>query len=173
MHLITHTLSLPLAHRLVVFLARSRNNNVVDLEDHSAELCGKHKLLPLADKRIDDEGLLHVVGAATHAIDTKTTTTSRILDLLGLDLGEGSDGVETTVLGESHGDGVESVGEGAHGVLLEAGRLDGSVLNGQAAGNFRGTTTVDNAVVTDKVAHDAKGVVEGTLSLIDDLGNRS
>src|SRR5690349_14908215 len=57
---------------LVVVLARPRHNNIIHLEYHAAELGGQHELLLLADQRVDDKRLLHVVGPAAHAVDTET-----------------------------------------------------------------------------------------------------
>ena len=45
----------------------------------------------------------------------------------------------------------------------------GGVSDGDGAGDFGGTTTVDDAVVADEVPDDAESVVEGALGLIDDL----
>lgn len=84
-------------------------------------MCSQQQLLTLADERINRELGLHIVAAGVHAVDAQTGII--LLDLLGLNRGESFDGVEARVLGEGHGDGVESVGEGAHGVLFDAGAL--------------------------------------------------
>lgn len=47
--------------------------------------------------------------------------------------------------------------------------LDSSVLDGEGAGNLSGTTAVDDTVIADQVADDAEGVVQGSLSLVDEL----
>lgn len=145
---------------LKVVLIRSRHDNLVDLEHHSAQLCGQLKLLLLADQGINNESILHVIVSTSHAVDTQFSTSfTPGLDLLTLDLGKSSDRVETAVLSESHGYGVESLGEGTHGILLEAGGLDGSILDRHRAGNLGGTTTVDDSVVTDEISDDAESIV--------------
>jgi hypothetical protein len=156
--------------RLIVIIARPRHNNIIHLEHHSAQLRRQHKLLLLADERVDHKCLLHVVGAVAHTVNTEAAAASGILDLLALHLGQCRDRVQTAVLCEGHGDGVERLGKGPHRVLLQTGRLDSRVLHRQAAGNFGRTTAIDNAVVADKVSHDAKGIVERALGLVDDLG---
>ncbi len=153
---------------LEVIFARASNNYVVDLEYHAAQLSGQHELLLLANKRIDHEGILHVASLA-HAVNSEAATAGGILDLLTLDLSQGGNGVESAVLGERHGDGVESLGERSHSVLLEARRLHGRILNGEAAGDLCRTTSVDDSVVTHEVSDDAKSIMERALGLIDDL----
>ena len=123
--------------------------------------------MSLSNEWINDESILHVVRASLHAVDTQ----SRVLlgDLPGLDAGKGGDWGETGVLGQGHWDLVKSLGESAHGILLKAWGLDGGILNGERAGNLSSSTSVDNAVITNQVADDAKSIVQGTLSLIDNL----
>lgn len=41
-------------------LVAAGHNDVVDLEDHAAQLGGEQELLALGDERVDDEVLLHV-----------------------------------------------------------------------------------------------------------------
>lgn len=155
--------------RLEVVLPAPADNDVVHLEHHPAQLGGEHELLLLADERVDDEGVLHVVAAPLHAVDAEPAAFAAGLDLLRLDLGQRGDGVQTAVLGEGHGHRVEGLGEGAHGVLLQAGRLDGRVLDGQRAGDLGGATTVDDTVVADEVADHTESIVEGALGFVDDL----
>lgn len=85
-----------------------------------------------------------------------------------LDAGKSLDGAETRVLSKGHGDLVEGVGEGAHGVLLETRALDCCILDGQRACNLSRTSTVDDAVVAHEVSDDAKSVVQRSLGLVDD-----
>lgn len=47
--------------------------------------------------------------------------------------------------------------------------LHSSILNSNGAGNFGSTTTVDDTVIAHKVAHNAKGIVQRTLGLVNDL----
>lgn len=157
--------------RLIVIIARPRHDNIIHLEHHPAQLRRQHELLLLADERINHKGLFHVVGAVAHAVNTEAAAASGIFDLLALHLGQCRDRVQTAVLGEGHGDGVERLGKCPHRVLLQAGRLDSRILNRQAAGNLGRTAAIDDAVVAHKVAHDAKGVVERALGLVDDLGS--
>jgi len=115
---------------LKVLVTGATDNDIVHLEDHAAELRGEHELLLLSDQRIDDKGLLHVVGALVHAVDAELAAAFGTgPHLLGLDLSERGNRVETAVLGERHGDSVESLGERAHGVLLKSWRLHSSVLD--------------------------------------------
>lgn len=86
------------------------------LKDHAAELSGEQKLLALADQRVDGEVLLHIIAAGHHAVDTKSGVL--FLDLARLDGGQSLDGAQTRVLGQSHGNGIKSIGKCAHGVLL-------------------------------------------------------
>lgn len=158
---------------LEIVLVRSRNNNVVDLEHHSAQLRRQLELLLLANERINDKGVLHVVVAAAHAVHAQLASLRRAgLDLLALNLGQRRDGVQTAVLGQRHGNGVEGFRKGAHRVLLEAGRLTSRILNSQRAGNLGGAATVDDAVVADQVSYDAEGIVEGSLRFVDKLISR-
>ena len=48
-----------------------------------------------------------------------------LLHLSGPDLGHGLDGVHAAVLGQRHGDDLQCVGEGAHGILLQGRALRG------------------------------------------------
>ncbi|KAI6768986.1 hypothetical protein HG531_010090 [Fusarium graminearum] len=105
------------------------------------------------------------------ALNTKLATAlGSSLDLLALDFGKSGDRVETTVLGQGHGNGVESLRKGTHGVLFKARGLDSRILDGQRAGNLGSTTTVDNAVITDQVSHHAKSIMQRSLGLVDNLG---
>lgn len=155
--------------RLEVVLPAPADDDVVDLEHHPAQLGGEHELLLLADEWVDDEGVLHVIVAPLHAVDAEPAAVAAGLDLLRLNLGQGGDRVQAAVLGEGHGHRVEGLGEGAHGVLLETGRLDGCVLDCQRAGDLGGATAVDDTVVADKIADYTKSIVEGALGFVDDL----
>jgi hypothetical protein len=53
--------------------------------------------------------------------------------------------------------------------LLEAGGFDGCVFDGEGAGNFGSSTTIDDAVIADKIAYDAESIVKGALGFVDDL----
>ena len=44
------------------------------------------------------------------------------------------------------------------------------VFDGEGAGDFGSSSSVDDAVVSDEVAHNAESVVEGALGFIDNLG---
>lgn len=159
--------SLLLHFCLEVLLSATSNNDVVNLQHHSAELGSQHELLSLSNQWIDDESILHVVRASLHAVDTQ----SRVLlgDLSGLDAGKGGNWGESGVLGQGHWDLVKSLGESAHGILLKAWRLDGGILDGEGAGNLSSSTSIDDTVITNQVANDAKSIVQGTLSLVDNL----
>lgn len=154
---------------LVVFVARSAHNDVVHLEHHAAQLRCQHQLLLLSDQGVDDERLLHVVAALVHAVHSQAAANLCCLDLLRLDLGQRGDGVETAVLGQCHGHGIQGLGKSAHGVLLETRRLGRSILDGQRASNLGGTSTVDDAVVPHQVSHHAESIVQRALGLVDDL----
>ena len=45
-------------------------------------------------------------------------------NLPALDVGQGLDGTEARVLGQSHGNGLQSIGECPHGILLYGGYLE-------------------------------------------------
>jgi len=47
-------------YNLELALVGASDNNVVDLEHHTAKLGGEQELLALGDERVDDEGGLHV-----------------------------------------------------------------------------------------------------------------
>ena len=165
---LTHFIYLPTPH-LKLLLTRPGHNDIVNLEHHAAQLGCQHQLLLLADERINDKRLLHVVLASTHSVDTDTATGGRILDLLALDFGQGGNGVQTAVLGQSHRNGVESLSERAHRVLFQAGSLDSRVLDGQAAGDLGRAAAIDNAVVAHQVSHNAESIVQRALGFVDDL----
>lgn len=106
-------------------------------------------------------------GAAVHAVDAQ----GRILvgQLAGLDLRQGRHRRHAAVLGQRQGDGLEGVGEGPEGVLLERADLVGAGRAGQGAGYLGGAAAVHDPVVDHEVAHRAEGVVDRALGLLHDL----
>lgn len=153
---------------LELVLVATRNNDIVDLQHHATKLRGQHQLLPLSNQWVNNERIPHVVAAGLHTVNAQSAVLLR--DLTTLDAGQGFDGGETGILGESHGHGVEGIGESAHSVLLEAGGLDRCVFDGEGAGNFGSSSSVHDTIVSDKVAHNTESVVEGALGFIDNLG---
>lgn len=126
--------------------------------------------------------------ARADAVDAQSAVA---LDRLpALDVGQRLDRVQARVLGQRERDRVERRGEGAHGVLLDRGDLCrrqrgpdesaavatdlvGLLGHGEAAGDLGRAAAVDDAVVADEVAHDAEGIVQCALGLVDDLRSRS
>jgi hypothetical protein len=53
--------------------------------------------------------------------------------------------------------------------LLEARGLDCSIFDGKGAGNFSSSSTIDNAIVSDQISNNAKGIMKRSFGLIDDL----
>lgn len=121
----------------------------------------------IVDKDFSHPQMPSEVRDAKLAVHTEAANTLT-LALSGLQVCESLDGAQTAVLGERHGDRVESIGESAHGVLLEASGLECLSLHCKSAGNLCGTTTVNDSVVSDQVTHDTEGVVKRTLGLVDD-----
>lgn len=154
---------------LEILVPRPTDNDIIDLEDHAAELGSEHELLALADEGVDDEGVAHVVVAAAHAVDAEAAARVVALDLLRLDLGQRGDRVEAAVLRQRHGHRVQGLGERPHRVLLEPGRLDRRVLDRKRAGDLGRAPAVHHPVVAHQVAHHAEGVVEGAAGFVDDL----
>jgi len=72
-------------------------------------------------------------------------------------------------MGESHRDRIKCIGKCTHGVLLEARGLDCSIFDGKGAGNFSSSSTIDNAIVSDQISNNAKGIMKRSFRLIDDL----
>lgn len=99
----------------------------------------------------------HTVSASHHAVNTETGVL--LLDLTRLDRGKGLDGTQTRVLGKRQGHGIQRFGEGAHGILLNAGALHSSVLDGEGASNLSSTTTVDHAVIAHQIADNTQSIV--------------
>lgn len=127
------------------------------LKHHAAKLRGEQKLLALADQWINGKVLPHIVATGHHAVDTQTGVL--LLHLARLDRSETLDRAQTRVLGQGHGHRIQRISKGTHGVLLNAGALDGSIFHGQRAGNLGSTATVHHTVVTDQVAHHTQGIV--------------
>ena len=153
---------------LVLSIIGASNNNIINLENHTAELRRKHQLLSLGDQRVDNEVVAHVVAARLHAVNTQTRIA--LFQLSRFDLGQCLDRRQTAVVGECLRHGVEGVGESPHRVLLESGRFHGRVFDRETAGDFGRAAAVDDAVVADEVADDAEGVVKRALGFVDDLG---
>ena len=63
------------------------------------------------------------IGPLVQTVDPKGRV--HLLHLSGPDLGHGLDGVHAAVLGQCHGDDLQCVGEGAHGILLQGRALRG------------------------------------------------
>mmetsp|Transcript_66724 Transcript_66724/g.132224 ORF Transcript_66724/g.132224 Transcript_66724/m.132224 type:complete len:292 (-) Transcript_66724:940-1815(-) len=144
----------------------ARRDDVVDLEDHAHDLCSQVDLLLLADERLEHLLLLHVVGALKHAVDAQVG-----LALLGLHClygGDFSDWVKPRVLGERARRHLERLREGPHRVLLDRAHLVGFLEDLERARQLRGAAAIHNLVGAHQIAHDADGVVERALRLVDD-----
>ena len=79
----------------------------------------------------------------------------------------------TGVLSKSKGDLLKSISECAHCVLLNSLNFIGFVSDLDRAAELGGTTTSDDGRVLDHVTDDADGVMEGPLSLVEDVGTTS
>ncbi|KAI3481690.1 hypothetical protein L1887_55757 [Cichorium endivia] len=115
---------------------------------------------------IKDAAVLHVVVARAHAVDAELGVA--LGDLSALDLGERLDGRVARVLGQRERDRVERRCKRAHRVLLQRRNLVGRLGNRHARTDLGRTSTVHHAVVYNKVAHHADGIVQRTLRLVDD-----
>lgn len=139
-------------------------NDIIDFEDHFDDLRCKLELLLLRHDRLEDALLEHVVGAEGHGIDTDEGVL--LLNLHLLDLAYIFDRVETRVLSQRHGDLLESVSEGSHGVLLDTVDLVSSLGDLDGASELSGTTTANDVLVLDHVTDDAESIEEAALGLI-------
>ena len=140
-------------------------DDVVDFEDHLDDLGGETELADFAGEGLIDALLPHVVGAAIETVDAKVAGLGG--GVQGADFGNDANGAETGVLGERRGDDLESVGKGAHGVLLDSVNSFGGVGDGDRGGEFGGSAAGDDAGVSDEIADGADGVVDGALGLVD------
>ena len=86
-----------------------------------------------------------------------------------LDAGERFDGRKTGVLSKGHGDSIESVGKGSHGILFETRGCNCCIFNCEGARNFGGTTSINYSVVTDKISYDTESIVERAFGFVDNL----
>ena len=122
-----------------------RSNDIINLKNHSAELRGELELLLLADERLDDADILHVVGSHSHAVDAQPRILLLHLSLLQLRhlLHE----AESAVLRERGGDLIQRVSEGSEGMLFDTGDLGGRLLHSHRAGDLRRSSAVDDAIV--------------------------
>mmetsp|Transcript_5057 Transcript_5057/g.10698 ORF Transcript_5057/g.10698 Transcript_5057/m.10698 type:complete len:277 (+) Transcript_5057:73-903(+) len=143
-----------------------RGDDVVDLEDHLHQLRRQHELLLLADQRLEDTLHAHVALATADAIHTEVGVA--LLDLARLHGRQRGDGAHAAVLRQCHGDIVQRIGEGVHGILLHARHLVGGLSHRERARDLRGSAAVHDAVVLDEVARHAHGVVQGALGLVDE-----
>lgn len=143
-----------------------RRNDIIYFEDHLDDLSSELKLLFLGKVGFVDLGFSHIGVSILHAVDSVVGVF--FSDLLGLALGEGLDWVETGVVSEGSGDVLESVSEGADGVLFNIGNFVSGLSDGEGAGDFGSTTSPDDFVGLDEVADDAHGIVDTSDGLVDD-----
>ena len=114
--------------------------------------------------------LVHVVGSEGHAINTQEWVL--LLNLHFLDFTDISDWVESGVLGESHWDLLESIGESSNGVLLNSVNLVGLLGNLDGTSQLGSTTSSDNIIILDHVSDNTDGIEEASLGLVAN-GSRS
>lgn len=55
--------------RLEIIIITPGDDNIVDLQHHPTKLRCQHQLLLLANQRIDDECITHVVASSLHTVD--------------------------------------------------------------------------------------------------------
>ena len=76
--------------------------DIVDLEDHLDQLCREEQLALLGVETLNHALLLHVVLSLSGAVHTQGGIA--LGDLLGLNLSDRVDGLESRVLGQRHRD---------------------------------------------------------------------
>ena len=105
--------------------------------------------------------------SSSHTVDTQ----SRVLlgNLPTLDIRQSINRAQPRVLSERERDGVQSLSERPHRVLLDRGDLVGLLGNGDRGADLGRASSVDDPVVTDEVPDDADGVVQSSFGLVDDL----
>ena len=139
-------------------------NNIIDLEDHLNDLCGKFKLVLLGSGRFEDALLEHVGSALV--ISVNSDEGAGLTHLLFSDLRDVLDWGEAGVFGEGKGDFLKSVGKSAHCVLLNTLNLVSGLSNGDRASKLGSTTTSNDVVVLDHISHNTDSVMEATTGLI-------
>eukprot|EP00050_Salpingoeca_kvevrii_P010683 m.9769 g.9769 ORF g.9769 m.9769 type:complete len:527 (-) comp3015_c0_seq2:171-1751(-) len=137
--------------------------DVVNLQNHLDELRRQADLLLLADESFNNALLAHVIGALLQAVNAKVGVL--LQNLAAAHFSERFDWGKAAVLGKGHGDGLEGIGKGAHGILLERLDLISLLGDGEAACNLSSTASIDDTRVADEVADYADGVVQTTLGL--------
>lgn len=88
--------------------------------------CPSARPLPKGAPDPGPGGSLLTIGAPVQAVDPKSGV--HLLHLSGSHLGHGLDGVHAAVLGKRHGDDLQGVGEGPHGILLQGRTLQGHMV---------------------------------------------
>ena len=151
--------------------AHTRHNSI-DTEHESSRLDSSLDGLGLDDVRLPELGLGVVNKLALDTIDTPGETRVRVVIINGVlhtQLGDNADGLGTTVLRESAGNDLESLGSGLEGQLLGTGDVLGGLGKGARESHLSGTTTGENAGVKHDVAHDSHGVLEVTVNLLEHI----
>mmetsp|Transcript_8220 Transcript_8220/g.9954 ORF Transcript_8220/g.9954 Transcript_8220/m.9954 type:complete len:568 (-) Transcript_8220:99-1802(-) len=158
--------------RLWCSLVLLGRDHIINLQNHLNHLSCELKLLLLGHDGFEDALFAHICSALVVGIDADEGVLSA--HLLFAQLAHIFDGVVARVLGKGQRDLLESVGEGAHSVLLDTADLVGLLGDGDRASELGGATTANDVIVLDHVADDADGVMEAALGLIaDSLGATS
>lgn len=148
--------------RLIIISAG--DNDIVDLENHSGQLGGQQQLLSLSNQRIHHKVLSHVVVASVEAVNAQSGVA--LLDLARLDRSQTLNRRKARVVSQSCRDGLQRVGKGSEGVLIDSGHVVGLLGNGNGTCNFGSSSSVNNSVVSHQVSNHTDGVVQSSLGLI-------
>lgn len=90
------------------------------------------------------------------------------VNLLFSNLAHVLNGVVSRVLSKGQGDLLKSLRESAHCVLLNSTDFIGLLGNSDGAGKLSGTTSANDVVVLNHVAHNTDGVMKAPLGLVTD-----
>lgn len=143
----------------------ARHNNIVDLEDHTHALSGQSNSAVRHKGRLNDFSLVHLFDDALLDVEAGE---SLVVSVAIAELGHENDGVQARILGESVGDQFEGLTEGTHNVGVRTEDFTGVLL--ELVGDFHFDTgaTVHEGSLLNEGTDDTKGIVEGTVSLVED-----
>lgn len=120
----------------------------------------------LGNKGLEDSLFGHVANICSHTRDSYLVII--LLYLSGFGLLKGVIGIHSRVLGEDKRNLLQGLSESSYGILLHIGNLISLFSKINRAAELRGSTAHNHIRLLDEVSDDAKRVVNGSVSLVND-----